>query len=413
MTGWHTNIKGGLCRPLQTATRALICLMLAGSILAPGHGSAGSRTPTIHSIGQQDAVFVADPSGKVFIAHNEDKKLIPASTFKVLTALVAIDYLGLDYRFPTDFFLDANSNLIVKGYGDPLLISEALSDIAQVLANKVGSIHDIVLDSSFFQRPVHIPGRSRSSQPYDAPNGALCANFNTVYFKYHQGSYVSAEPQTPLVPFVLDKIRSSGLKQERITFSQEQDDIPLYVGHLLRYFLEQKGLAVNGRIRMGLTHPHQDQLFYRYRSRFDLEQVIARMLEYSNNFIANQLLIAAGARAYSAPGTLPKGVLAAKAYAHHKLAIESLEIVEGSGISRKNRVSAAELDRILETFLPHHKLMHHEDGLFYKTGTLHGINTRVGYIEKHGVGLYRFVVMVNTPGKPIKTIMQQVLDSLP
>jgi len=236
---------------------------------------------------------------------------------------------------------------------------------------------------------------------------------NGIHFKYHQGRYTSAEPQTPLVPFVLDKIRSSGLKQERITFSQEQDDIPLYVGHLLRYFLEQKGLLVKGRIRTGSVQPDQDKLVYRYQSRFDLEQVIARMLEYSNNFIANQLLIAAGARAYPTPGTLQKGVQAAKNYARQELAIESLQIVEGSGISRKNRVSAAELDRILEKFQPHHNLMRHEDRLFYKTGTLHGINTRVGYIEKHGGGLYRFVVMVNTPGQSIKPYMQQVLNSLP
>ncbi len=215
--------------------------------------------------------------------------------------------------------MDAKSNLIVKGYGDPLLISEALSDIARVLASKVDPIHDIVLDSSFFERPVHIPGRSQSSQPYDAPNGALCANFNTVYFKYHQGHYISAEPQTPLVPFVMEKIKFSGLKQERLTFSQKQDDIPLYVGHLLRFFLQQAGVQVKGRIRMGQMRPHQDKLVYRYPSRFNLEQVIARMLEYSNNFIANQLLIATGARAYSAPGTLPKGVQAAKKYAHQSL----------------------------------------------------------------------------------------------
>jgi D-alanyl-D-alanine carboxypeptidase/D-alanyl-D-alanine-endopeptidase (penicillin-binding protein 4) len=185
------------------------------------------------------------------------------------------------------------------------------------------------------------------------------------------------------------------------------------VGHLLRFFLEQQGVQVNGRIRMGPMQPQQDKLVYRYQSRFNIEQVIARMLEYSNNFIANQILIAAGTMAYSTPGTLGKGVQAAKDYAQQQLAIESLQIVEGSGISRKNRVSAAELVRVLESFEPHHSLMRHEDGLFYKTGTLRGIHTRVGYIDKKGGQRYRFVVLVNTPGKSIEPIIQQMLDSLP
>ncbi len=413
MAKWYTDGKKYFHASLQAATRGLFCLTLAWQLFSPCPSLAGPQVPVEKLLGQLDALLVTGPDGKVVVTWNADKKLIPASTLKVVTALVAIHHLGPDYRFPTDFFVDPKSNLVVKGYGDPLLISEALSAIAQVLARKVGPLQDIVLDSSFFEKPVNIPGRSRSSQPYDAPNGALCANFNTVYFKYHQGRYISAEPQTPLVPFALEKIRFSGLKQERITFSHKQDDIPLYVGHLLRFFLEQEGVQVKGRIRMGQRHPHQDKLVYRYASRFNLEQVIARMLEYSNNFIANQLLIATGAKAYSAPGTLPKGVQAAKNYAHQTLAIESLQIFEGSGISRKNRVSAAELIRILTAFEPHHGLMRYENGLFYKSGTLKGINTRVGYLEAAGGGFYRLVILINTPGKSIQPLIQKVLDSLP
>ncbi len=76
-------------------------------------------------------------------------------------------------------------------------------------------------------------------------------------------------------------------------------------------------------------------------------------------------------------------------------------------------MSAAELDRVLEKFEPHHNLMRHENGLFYKTGTLKGIHTRVGYIEKQGVGFYRFVVLVNTPGQSVEPLVQLILESLP
>jgi len=52
---------------------------------------------------------------------NKDKKLIPASVFKLFTALLAFDCLGHDYRFKTEFILIIIINLTIKGYGDPLL----------------------------------------------------------------------------------------------------------------------------------------------------------------------------------------------------------------------------------------------------------------------------------------------------
>jgi D-alanyl-D-alanine carboxypeptidase/D-alanyl-D-alanine-endopeptidase (penicillin-binding protein 4) len=401
------------CARCGLATTILIGLLLIGQLCLPSHGKAGAPERLSPLMGRQDGLLIEAPSGESVVAHNTHTRLVPASTLKVLTALVALHYLGTGYRFPTEFYLDGQSNLIVKGYGDPLLVSEALAAIARELAGRVATIHDIVLDNSYFERPIHIPGRSRSLQPYDAPNGALCANFNTVNFTYESGHYVSAEPQTPLVPFVLDKIRNSGAKPERITFSQEQDDIPVYVGHLLTFFLQQEKVGITGRIRMGLVRPEQDKLVLRYLSAFDLEQVIARMLEYSNNFIANQLLIASGVVAFGAPGTLAKGVQALQGYARQTLGFDARHIVEGSGISRKNRISAAEMGRVLEAFEPYYRLMRHAGRVFYKTGTLNGISTRVGYIEKQGGGFFRFVVLINTPGKPIEPIVQSILDDLP
>jgi D-alanyl-D-alanine carboxypeptidase/D-alanyl-D-alanine-endopeptidase (penicillin-binding protein 4) len=49
---------------------------------------------------------------------------------------------------------------------------------------------------------------------------------------------------------------------------------------------------------------------------------------------------------------------------------------------------------------------------FYKTGTLYGVNTRAGYITSENGGLYRYVVMFNTPGKSTKTIMPKLLRVL-
>lgn len=363
-------------------------------------------------VGSQDAVLVADQYGKILYSKNADKMLVPASILKLLTSLVAIHYLGPDYRFATEFYMDNHLNLGVKGYGDPLFISEILSDIAKHLRLKIKSVNDIVLDDTYFKQPIIIPGRSLSFQPYDAPNGALCANFNTVYFKRIDDSYVSAEPQTPLLPFVLKRLNESSNDQDRIIFSHEKNDIVLYAGHLLRFFLDKEGIKSIGKIKIEKVQKINDKLIYRYFSKFSLKQIIAKMLEYSNNFMANQILITSGAKAYGPPGTIDKGIMAALNYAKNVLKIEDITIVEGSGISRKNKVSAKTIYRILEEFEPYHHLMPHEDREFYKTGTLHGINTRAGYIENGRGDLHRFVAIVNTPGNSTKPIMDKILEEI-
>ena len=50
--------------------------------------------------------------------------LVPASVLKYATALAALHYLGPDFSYSTEFYLDENHSLIIKGSGDPYLVSE-------------------------------------------------------------------------------------------------------------------------------------------------------------------------------------------------------------------------------------------------------------------------------------------------
>ena len=70
------------------------------------------------------------------------------------------------------------------------------------------------------------------------------------------------------------------------------------------------------------------------------------------------------------------------------------------------------MNRILEAFIPYHQLLRYENPLYYKTGTLLGVNTRAGYIKAPSGGLYRFVVMINTPGKSTRPIMRKLVQIL-
>jgi len=236
--------------------------------------------------------------------------------------------------------------------------------------------------------------------------------FNTVAFETLNGRLVSAEPQTPLIPFAVERIRASGLTNGRIVLSSQNQDHLLYAGHLIRHFLTASGIQTRGAVRIGRLEPGSRHLVYRHTATTPLTGVIAELLQYSNNFIANQLTVVIGAAAAGPPGTLAKGVSATRTYAADVLGLKTLRMAEGSGISRQNRISAREMDRVLAAFEPLRHLMRHEGREYYKTGTLSGIRTRAGYIASAAGGCYRFALLVNTPGRSTDRIMRGLLDRL-
>ena len=112
----------------------------------------------------EDAFIVAGPAGEVFYKKNEKSKCIPASTLKILTGLAALELMGPSYRFKTEFFLDKDSNLSVKAFGDPLLISEAWIRIADRLSERIKGFKDLVLDDSYFFHYRRYPGGRKLNQ---------------------------------------------------------------------------------------------------------------------------------------------------------------------------------------------------------------------------------------------------------
>jgi D-alanyl-D-alanine carboxypeptidase/D-alanyl-D-alanine-endopeptidase (penicillin-binding protein 4) len=393
----------------------LLLVLVLGLLSFPAGLHAQELTDLNRFIGKNDSILVVDVKGQIIYAKNADKKRVPASILKIFTSLMALHYLGDDYRFPTEFYLDGQSNLKIKGYGDPLLISEVISKISQVLALLLKNsqpLNDLVLDDSYFQQPLTIPGITSSAQPYDAPNGSLCVNFNTVSFKRTSQGYVSAEPQTPLLPFVIQKIKASGLKQGRIVFSHDKNEIVMYAGKLFRHFFEKQAMRFKGKVKVGRINDKTDRLIFRYVSSSSLAEIVVKLLEHSNNFTTNQLLIATGAEVIGPPGTLVKGVTIASDYAKGMLDIEDITIVEGSGISRDNRISAVQMDKVLQEFLPYHHLMRRQGREFYKTGTLYGVSTRAGYIKRNNGEFYRYVIMFNTPGKSTDYLILRLLRIL-
>jgi D-alanyl-D-alanine carboxypeptidase/D-alanyl-D-alanine-endopeptidase (penicillin-binding protein 4) len=380
--------------------------LLSSLILQPVTLNATQALSCLKGITAADAFLVAGPEGRILYKKNETKKCVPASTLKLLTSLAAIHHLGRSYRFQTEFYMDTTRNLKIKGYGDPLLISEALQEIADILAKKTPKFNDLVLDDTYFSHDIKTPWVGHSTNPYDAPVGALCANFNTVFFdRDERGGIVSAEPQTPMIPFVREHIRSLGLKKGRYTFTHDRGDAAHYAGKLLLHFLRERSVDNQSKTRLGTVEPG-DRLIFTYRSRFTLEQALKKMLEFSNNFMANQIFIAVGTRVYGPPGTLAKGVRVVSEYANKELNMVDINVVEGSGISRRNRISALHMLTILKHFKSYRHLLNRKHNVLYKTGTLSGIRTRAGYIEVRQHGPYYFVIFLNRPFSDMDALVE-------
>jgi D-alanyl-D-alanine carboxypeptidase/D-alanyl-D-alanine-endopeptidase (penicillin-binding protein 4) len=392
------------------STALTLVLLLAASPLA----RAATLPPDLAALlGPRDSLLVTDGAGRRVLSWNAEASRTPASVLKMLTAHVALTHLGPDYRFTTSFHQDADGRLYVRGHGDPLLVSEVLADLAAALAPRLAPVTDLVVDDGDFIQPLVIPGISNTDNPYDAPNGALCVNFNTI--SVHRGAdgrYTSAEPQTPLVPFARTLLARRPPANGRLVLTHDGTRAAIYAGHLLAHFLSKAGRPVSGAVRKGKVPPEARPVMD-FASPFPLSEVISRMLENSSNFIANQLLIAAGAKVHGLPGTLEKGVRLAAEHARRHLGWTEFQLVEGSGIARQNQVTAADLDRLLAAFVPHRHLMRSEGRARFKTGTLNGVQTRAGYIDGGADGTYRFVILVNTHGRRADPVLKALTQRLP
>jgi serine-type D-Ala-D-Ala carboxypeptidase/endopeptidase (penicillin-binding protein 4) len=381
--------------------------------------SAADRTTLKNAVKDPaTGILVTDDQGRVLFSQNPDTPRVPASILKILTSLAALEQWGPEYRFTTQAAFDSRSRTLhVRGMGDPLFVSEVIRDFCGHLANAfdLQEIKKIVIDQGYFSPDISIPGTGRSLNPYDATTGALCANFNTLHFAWDAASntFVSAEPQTPLLARFEKTIRQTRVKQGRILLEKEVR--PLYPGLLMAHFFKDLGVNVAGAVeiglfpnpemeiekKMGMEMESETVLKHPGRVRPDiltltspwtLEAVVEKLLRYSNNFIANQVMLALGAHVYGPPATLDKGIAALTRTASALPGWQTAKIAEGSGISRENRVTPTQMGTLLQKFMPYHTLLPRTGTQYYKTGTLTGIRTRAGYFTGTDHRLYPFVI---------------------
>lgn len=383
-------------------------LVLALAVVALPPTISAAEAGRLAVLAGDGGVMLRTPDGEDLVRINPDRALLPASLLKIPLAQVALTTLGEDFRYETHFYRNDSGDLLIRGLGDPFLVSEEMAAIADILAQRgLGRVRRLVMDDSAFEPNPDLPIENGVRDPYGARNGALAVNFNTVNLAWSpDGELISAEPQTPLTPLArelsaqLFSPAQRPAEPQRINVGHEPRTGLRQAQQLFHVFLQRSGVSVADT---GFHHEavtDEWTLFYRHASSRSLHDNLDGLLRYSNNFIANQLFLTMGAQQHGYPAT----ATVARRVLQEQLATlygddfgrdpQVLLMLEGSGLDRAQRASAAAMMHILETFRPHATLLPEEDGTLRKSGTLSGVYNFAGYIRGPD-GLYPFVILTN------------------
>ena len=169
-------------------------------------------------------VVVVDPASGRMLASRGDKPMIPASTMKVLTSLVAVDTLGADARFTTSVVTAKPGSLVLVGGGDPLLTDKqsksaskpaSLQALAEqtVTALRAQGVTSVRLgyDTSLFTGPAWHPSWKASWKVFTARVGALSINRGQVnQWQAH------ADPAKVAAEAFAKRLKAAGIKVTKV-----------------------------------------------------------------------------------------------------------------------------------------------------------------------------------------------------
>ncbi len=381
-------------------------------LLLPAPALAGLKEK-IATLAPTAVVLVVDAKGDALVAQNADEPFVPASVAKIVTAWLAMEVLGGDYRFETCFYLDDKRVLYVRGGGDPFLVSEELKPLAADLVTTIGKapITGIVVDGGYYPPDLKIPGIEDDGEAYNSLNSALAVNFNTVYAVRDGDKVRSAEDQTPITPIAIARFRAEGPDGEgRISLGEDPTLGLRYAGELIGAFIAQAGGRVKGAVSTG-TVPAGLKPVYVHRQSRTLSQILAEMLRNSNNFTANQVFLEIGAHRLGGPVSLEKSLQVANAMLATQGLAADIHLVEGSGISRDDRFTPRGLARVLALFAPHADLLHGHDGGMNKTGTMVGVRALAGYADTAAHGRVHFVISLAGDHSEMRFRLLQAIKS--
>ncbi len=410
------------CRTILLAVGLWIAL--AGGILAtPASSQETNRAAaTARFAARADTLLGANPvnkgewglliadaaSGEILYEKNSASYFVPASNMKLLTTALALDKLGIDYRFRTTVETDGvlsptgllKGNLILVGRGDPNLSNRkfpfetkeefdgtpdrVLAELAaQLAARGVKEISgDIIGDDSYFPRERYPDGWEIDDMvwEYGAAISAIVVDDNTVTLTLtpgdKSGDSVGAlvEPATPDFTVKNEVVTSAAKEKPDLRLTREPgaqtvlitgtlpaksaphklvlaiEEPAQHAASLLAQLLVDRGVKVSGKIRA----QHELELAEVFRTvlaehiSLPLGDTVKLVNKISQNLHTEVLLRTAARQQgrWATPEDLLKFPL--EFYARAGIAEDDVIQTDGSGLSRHDLVTPRSFVALLQ-----------------------------------------------------------------
>jgi D-alanyl-D-alanine carboxypeptidase/D-alanyl-D-alanine-endopeptidase (penicillin-binding protein 4) len=480
MRGWPAEAR-------RLAVRGAVLLVLLAAAQPARAAGLAERVEAFVSKGALKKArvgvrVVALPTGRAIYSRNETYPFIAASNEKLVTAVAALEVLGPAYEFETTVHAEGElaggvlrGDLVLRGGGDPTIGGRYDAEGAMAIFERWARVlkarglrrvtGGVVADDTLFDRIYRHPRWTDypAWKWHYTTTSALSVNDNCVDVIVRPGSApgaparVSMEPAS--APLELQSTCKTSSKRHAIWFDRRAGetaikvggyvrhksagyrhgvavpDPPLYAAAALREALSEAGMGVDGPARaVALKEPPApgEPLLVR---RMALRPVLEKMLRRSHNHYAEQVVKTVGAES-GGVGSWESG-LGRAGRVLRGIGIEpgQFELDDGSGLSRRNRLSPLAVTILLE------KVRHRpygdefvamlpvagRDGTLRsrlteapyagnvraKTGYLNGVGALSGYARTRSGVEVAFCILVNDSENPPGTYsMRETVDGL-
>ncbi len=331
------------------------------------------------------SILVTTIKGDVLYELKPQVLRIPASTVKIVSSGISLIELGAERRLQTPIRSEGHSDgegvlqgdLYLVGRGDPTLTSAHLEEAARRLreAGVTGVAGDLVYDVSFLDEEK--PRFGSNARHLYSPPCALTVNYSwivlelddgppprlstiprTAYARLEYDIRVSSSSRPGKPPMILheepwgDRYTINGTvtawdkryKYLRLCVSRPG----LYAATLFKEALAEAGIQIHGGLRQGQVPAAARDLHVITGE--PLIEAIRELNQESNNVVAEVINKDLGAYSDTPPGTREKGLRVLRRYCRNKIGLgqdDGFTLADASGLSTANRLSAAQLNRVL------------------------------------------------------------------
>jgi len=447
---------------LKIITRVTVLSLFFPAVLCNGAGLAEKIDSIISRESQKKGVFainITDTSGNTIYTKKTHTPMTPASTMKLVTTAAAVHYLGADYEYVTTIGISPESNLVIIGSGDPLFgydnYLQVLSKITTALKyHEISEVNDIIIDTGVFDDDRAHPNwpESQLNRWYACEVSGLNFNANclemTVTNKNGQVD-IDIVPNTDFIK-INNKVRiiSSGrgavgayripgkinhlevkgnVRDKQGPFKVAIQRPAGFFGYILAEHLLEKGINVKGKLLI-INNRGKYNIDKLVEFRTPISECLAKANKISLSLSAEVLLKTIAAESNNGTnGSWEKGRELIHGYLRTLgVSEDEFYVDDGSGLSRKNRLSPYVLTAVLsDMYQSSGKEVFHnslaiggEDGTIAgyfrddayagkirgKTGYIAGVKSFAGIAECPEQDYFFSIIANNANGKSRKAI---------